>query len=282
MPPTTLGNPPPAKKAKLSGLAAFGFSVKSTTTKSAVTSVTSTPDTKSAVTSVKQTTETPSSNTPDSLLAPLRQGELMYSTKIESAKKRKWVRHAPDKSRDTNRSYCSTDGSSSGWHAAVYVGADSKEARVRAMWKDHQGSNNVGAEAFGFALGVATLPDDCTNCVFLADFLNALAWDVGGANYKHPAIVEAFGIVKATRKANGHTRSNTIWSHCHHPGHKTDDSWFTMLNQVADNMASCQVETDITVSLEVLKELTVQGKGAVDKCKAVIEKYKNVENVEDK
>ena len=43
------------------------------------------------------------------------------------------------------------------------------------------GSRNVGAEGAGFLLGVQTLPDDTTDCVFLADFLNALAWDCGAA-----------------------------------------------------------------------------------------------------
>ncbi|GMH98842.1 hypothetical protein TrVE_jg7251 [Triparma verrucosa] len=297
---------PPQKKAKLSvatvkhsnssnsggdqtrvggGLAAFGFSSsKFAPPQQRKASIAETVKSTLVPTSAASTTASTTDGTTDntnsggvSFLPTLRPGELMYSTKSESARKRNWVRHNPNKSRDVRRSYCSTDGSSTGWHAAVFVGANSSEARVRAMWKDHQGSNNVGAEAFGFALGVSTLPADCADCVFLADFLNALAWDVGGAKYKHPAIVQAFDLVKATRKANGFkangfgSKSNCAWSHCHHPGHKTDDSFFTMLNQVADNMASCQVEVDMTVSLEVLKKLTVQGKGAVDKCKLVIQ-----------
>jgi hypothetical protein len=266
---------PPSKKAKVNngGLASFGFGADTAPTKSTFKTNTKPAKLDSPAREPSVGSLPPPS---DGFFPPLKSGELMHSTKQESASKRAWVRHMPNKGRDMARAYCSTDGSSSGWHAAVFVGAGSSEARVRATWKDHLGSRNVGAEAFGFQLGVSTLSEDCTDCVFLADFLNALAWDCGGATYKHPAIVDAYdgkGGVKAIRRALGHTRSNSTWDHCHHPGHKTDDSWFTLLNQVADNMASSQVEADIMVPIDALKELAVQGKDAVDKCRLVIEKY---------
>ena len=306
--------PPPAKKAK-TGLAAFGFSTSISSTSISSTSISFTGTSSAAKTSsslFKSTTKaqvkpvassTFKSNTksrakpaaaantvlPDDLpqgaLPPLKTGELMHSTKPASASKRSWVRHAPNKNRDITRSYCSTDGSATGWHGAVFVANNSSVARVRATWKDCQGSRNVGAEAYGFALGVGILAVDCADCVFLADFLNALAWDVGGAKYKHSAIVDAFDGkegVKATRKRNGHGPSNSTWDHVHHPGHQTDTSWFTMLNQVADNLASTQVDVDITVPLEVLRELTVQGKTAVDKCKEIFERYTEAEETAGK
>ena len=206
-------------------------------------------------------------------LPPLKPGELMHSTKRESANKRKWVALCTDKSRNPDSAYCSTDGSSTGWHAAVFVAANSQTAHLRATHRDHLGSRNVGAEAFGVNLGVAILPPDCTQCVFLADFLNALAWDVGGANYKHPAVVDAYDGaqgVKALRGVRGHTRMNTMWHHVHHPGHQTDSSWFTQLNQVADNLASLREEVDCVVPLESLAMLTTQGKSAGTVCKNVI------------
>ena len=206
-------------------------------------------------------------------LPPLKSGELMHSTKRESANKRKWVALCTDKSRNPDSAYCSTDGSSTGWHAAIFVAAKSQTAHLRATHRDHLGSRNVGAEAFGVNLGVAILPPDCTQCIFLADFLNALAWDVGGANYKHPAVVDAYDGaqgVKALRGVRGHTRMNTMWHHVHHPGHQTDSSWFTQLNQVADNLASLREEVDCVVPLESLAMLTTQGKSAGTVCKNVI------------
>ena len=213
---------------------------------------------------------------PPSLLPPLKAGERMHSTKLASAAKRKWLVHAPDKSRDPARAYCSTDGSSSGWHAAVFVAAGADVATLRARWADCLGSRNVGAEAFGFSLGVETLPPTCRDCVFLADFLNALAWDCGAAKYKHPAIVEAFdgqNGVGAYRRRVGHTPATSRWDHVHHPGHQTDSSWFTQLNQVADNLASCAMDVEVTVPLEVLASLTVQGKKATELCKAAIAEH---------
>ncbi|GMI38078.1 hypothetical protein TeGR_g2497 [Tetraparma gracilis] len=196
-------------------------------------------------------------------------GELMHSTKPASAASRAWVRLAPCKARDPCKAYSSSDGSATGWHAAVFVAKGADEARVRARFRDCEGSRNVGAEAWGFQLGVESVsevPGGAGDVVFLADFLNALAWDVGAAKYNHPAMKAAYdgkgGVkeMKRSLKAKGDR-----WDHVHHPGHKTDDSWFTLLNQVADNLASCQVEIDATVTLEELKELVVQGKGGVER-----------------
>ena len=302
-----MSQPPPLKKARGGGLLAFGFSAASKAGKSGgveepsekaksphdqanEASSTEIPSTKgSSQASEKETAKafvtasvkgkaalakvSLASTATGGSLPPLLGGELMHSTKAASAKKRDWVRHAPDKTRDLERAYCSTDGSSTGWHAAVFVAAHGTTAHLRARWRDHQGSNNVGAEAFGFALGVLTVLPSCVSCVFLADFLNALAWDVGGAKYKHPAIIEAFDGpdgVNACRRRNGHKPREVEWSHVHHPGHQTDDSWFTLLNQVADNLASCKEDVDVTVPLAELRNFTVQGKGGVEACKRAV------------
>ena len=99
---------------------------------------------------------------------------------------------------------------------------------------------------------------------------------MGAASYKHPAIVEAFegkAGVAAHRKRMGYTPATSRWDHVHHPGHQTDSSWFTQLNQVADNLASCATDVEVTVPLEVLASLTVQGKKATELCKAVIAEH---------
>lgn len=127
-----------------------------------------------------------------------------------------------------------------------------------ARWRDPEGSRNVGAEGFGFALGVQTLPADCGDCVFLADFLNALAFDVGAANFKHPALVKAYGEVETERASRTRVCGALKWSHVHHPGHQTDKSWYTTLNRVADNLAGRGAELDVQVPLALLATLADQ------------------------
>ena len=274
-------------------------------------------------------------------------GELMHSTNAASAAKRKWLAHAKVLARDPVRSYCSTDGSSTGWHACVFVPAGGTTARLRAQWGDMEGSRNVGAEASGFLLGVQTVTSfvasspsppsspsssppavtsPCQRVTFLADFLNALAWSVGAANYKHAVLARVYGGVAAEKASHARAlaaareaaaaasesppasapaataaaiasgaqvsarpppgggalqragggragRELLDWEHCHHPGHQKDDSWFTLLNQVADNLASLKADVDVQVPLEELRALTVQGKKAQAVCEGVIRKH---------
>lgn len=135
----------------------------------------------------------------------LKTGETMFSTNASSAAKRKWLACLTDKGREEGRTYCSSDGSSTGWHSCVYVASGSDRARLRAKWSDHDGTRNVGAEAAGFLLAVETLPDslECCDVVFLVDFLNALAFDVGSANYKAPLLAKIYGKVNKLKQSLG-------------------------------------------------------------------------------
>jgi hypothetical protein len=164
-----------------------------------------------------------------STVLSLKAGELMHTTSGDSARKRKWLAFTNKKTREVGRCYCSTDGSSTGWHACCVVPANSDKAFIRGIWGDMKGSRNVGAEAAGFLLGVLTLPSDSNDVVFLADFLNALAWDVGGANYKHEVLVSVYSRVeaeKARRKKKGPKGAVKLrWDHIHHPGHQKDSCW---------------------------------------------------------
>ena len=205
----------------------------------------------------------------------LRQGELMHSTNPASVAKRKWLALAPSLERVESRAYCSTGGSSTGWHACVFVAAGATSARLVARHRDHEGSRNVGAEGYGFALGCQTLPKDCLDCVFLADFLNALAFAVGAAKFKHPALVKAYAEVKASRTKKG------AWAHVHHPGHQTDDSWYTVLNCCADNLAGRQRDIDIVVPLAVLPKLAAQPQKKKLKVPDVLEAFLGDDDVPD-
>jgi hypothetical protein len=207
---------------------------------------------------------------------PLRNGELLYSTKQTSASKRSWLAFLPPKctmTRDSSLTYCSTDGSSTGWHGAVVVAADSGNAILRARWVDCLGSKNVGAEAHAFALGVESLPEEG---VFLADFLNAVGWDVGAAKYQHPAIISAFGLVRKHR-SKPDVKDTKSWAHVHHSGHRLDSAscWFTVLNCVADNLCHLKTDVNVVVPIDLLYKLAAaQGKTAASVCQALIDSEK--------
>jgi hypothetical protein len=138
--------------------------------------------------------------------------------------------------------------------------------------KHTQGSKNVGAEAAAFLLGVQALPKLCNDVVFLADFFNSLAFEVGGANYKNEKLVEVYTQV-AQEKARMKKLGAIRWSHVHHPGHQKDTSWFTVLNLVADNIASCKMDVNVQVPVADLTNLALPGKKGLASCKSLIEKY---------
>lgn len=218
-------------------------------------------------------------------LLHLKRGELMHSTNLASASKRSWLAHAPiDWTVRENRTYCSSDGSSTGWHSCVIVPANATHARLRARWKDHEGTRNVGAEAMGFLLAVETLsvlPALARDVVFLVDFLNALAFDAGAAKFKTPLLVEVYAQVEAHKRTLGFVGRPTTktqgffdkpaavaseddtppvlhrWDRVHHPGHQKnqDTCWFTRLNICADVLASLQQDVDVTVPLSALADI---------------------------
>ena len=107
--------------------------------------------------------------------------------------------------------------------------------------------------AYGFLLGIESLPSGINKATCLADFLNALAFDAGTANYKHPVLVDVYGRVdreKAERFPDGLTLERI-----HHPGHQKDGSFFTLLNRTADHLASLGRDVDVNIELEHLGDL---------------------------
>lgn len=206
------------------------------------------------------------SSCPLSLPGPLQEGELMHSTSTKSAH-RTWLQLTPvAQQRDATKSYCSTDGSSTGWHSSVFVaaGEHTNTVHLRAKWGDMKGSRNVGAEASGYLLGVQTLARKYQQhwggeVVFLADFLNALAWDCGGAKYNHEVLTAVYGEVSLIKKELQESGSGQAsqWARIHHPGHQSDNSWYTTLNLAADNLASLGTEVDCVVPLSMLMDGTL-------------------------
>mmetsp|Transcript_56116 Transcript_56116/g.133952 ORF Transcript_56116/g.133952 Transcript_56116/m.133952 type:complete len:174 (-) Transcript_56116:43-564(-) len=92
----------------------------------------------------------------------------------------------------------------------------------------------------------------------LADFLNALAFDAGTANFKHPVLVDVYGRVEAEKSAR--FPAGLAITHVHHPGHQTDDSYFTWLNRCADSLASLGRDVDVCLPESALEELAAGSK----------------------
>jgi len=177
---------------------------------------------------------------------------VMFSTKAKSAAKRAWLALERDLSKRPGW-MVSTDGSSTGWHSAVLVGPPGADMRLRARWADMKGTRNVGAEASGFLLGIESLPSAIPSCMCLGDFLNALAFDAGTANFKHPVLVDVYGRVEAEKRAR--FPAGLAITHVHHPGHQTDASYFTWLNRCADSLAGLGREVDVLLPESELEEL---------------------------
>ena len=178
----------------------------------------------------------------------------MMSTSFRSASRRNWLGYTKNKSRTAGMAYVSTDGSSTGWHSCVVAPADAPNTLLlRARHGDMQGTRNVGAEAAGYALGIETLPAGTRRATALADFLNALAFDCGCANARHPLLVATYARVAATKAAN--FPDGLALERIHHPGHQKDDSWFTQLNRAADHLSSLGEDVSCEVPVDALADL---------------------------
>ena len=178
----------------------------------------------------------------------------MFSTSFKSASRRAWLGYTKDKARAAGMAYVSSDGSSTGWHACVVAPADGRDTLLlRARHGDMQGTRNVGAEAAGFALGIATLPAGIARATALADFLNALAFDCGAATARHPLLAATYARVAETKAAR--FPDGLDLTRVHHPGHQKDASWFTRLNRAADHLSSLREEVSCEVPVAALDEL---------------------------
>ena len=203
---------------------------------------------------------------------------LMYTTNPSSAARRSWLALLKDKERkiDNKTIYISCDGSSTGWYACVLVTPQNK-VLLRAAYKDMEGTRNVGAEAHGYMLGIKTLLHDYTDmqegsqrysndlyAVIACDFLNALAFDCGGAQSHHPLLQRVYKEIDSMREiynstlskiSNGNgcdTKGGLNLIRVHHPGHQKDSSWLTHLNHIVDNLASMRRDISLAVDISML------------------------------
>jgi hypothetical protein len=108
------------------------------------------------------------------------------------------------------------------------------------------------------------------NTVVLCDFLNALAFDCGGANCKMPLLVKAYASLQSQRgKYETLTGAALKLQRVHHPGHQKDSSWFTKLNFIADHLSSLREDVcNVKVGIHDIDALSRD----VESCRSVISK----------
>jgi len=178
----------------------------------------------------------------------------MYSTRPRSAAKRAWVGLLKDKSLKSDRWYSFSDGSSTGWHAAVIIPPKRDQVHFVAKWLDHEGTRNVSAEAAAYLLALQNLPSEAKTLINVSDFLFVGAHDTDNRNAHHKLIKRIYKDAREIREG----RSLEV-THIHHPGHQKDSSDFTKFNHLVDHTAGLRREVSCLIpykkALKLLKNV---------------------------
>lgn len=126
-----------------------------------------------------------------------------------------------------------TDGSSSGWHAAVVL-IDGKKVRRASRFLEPGPMRNVAAELRALTLGLYYAPKG-RECVVVHDYLGVGAWYIGAWQIKKPEVQK---LVDESRRV-ALARDLTL-SFIHHGGHQSEsrDDDFTYWNNEVDRLCS--------------------------------------------
>lgn len=162
----------------------------------------------------------------------------LTSTNPFTAKKSR-LQLREDKSVTNVCSWLFTDGSSSGWHAAIAV---ERHLRLkgymsvlrRAAFLEPDSTRNVGAELDAMILGL-TFVRAGGKVIVVHDYLGVGAWMVGLWNIKNPLVK-----VRIDKAKNLVMERQLHLQFVHHSGHQTDDSHFTHWNSAADALCSAK------------------------------------------
>jgi hypothetical protein len=152
-----------------------------------------------------------------------------------------WLRLRKEQEIEKGRTWIFTDGSSSGWFAAVII--DLKSMRIRrGAAKLPPVSANIGPELCGLILGLELAPDHSPVTV-VHDYVGVGAWAIGvwkcdpeREKPKLRFLVARIRKIIRRRKLDIHF--------IHHGGHQKDDSDFTRWNNEADELCTAKVCVD--------------------------------------
>lgn len=180
----------------------------------------------------------------------IEDGVAMWSTRPRSAALRTWVGFLKSRSFNKNEWYCFSDGSSTGWHAAVIVPPNRKNVSCFTKWIDHEGARNVATEAAAYLLALENIPKECKKFTNISDFLFVGAHDTGNRNAKNVLIKKIY-----TRAKNIRTKAKIKVKHIHHAGHQKDKSDFTQFNHLVDHLAGLKKEVACRIPFKKVAKL---------------------------
>jgi len=124
-----------------------------------------------------------------------------------------------------------TDGSTTGWHAAVLILPHLSIHKIAAHSQPTP-TRNVGAEMNGLILGLKHAQPGIPVWV-VHDYVGVGAWITGGWEVKSPEVQDQ---IREVMKIIDE-RDLTL-NFFHHGGHQRDDSQFTKFNNLADALCS--------------------------------------------
>jgi hypothetical protein len=140
-----------------------------------------------------------------------------------------------------------TDGSTTGWHAAVLILPGLNIRRLAAHVAPTP-TRNVGAEMNGLILGLKHAQSGIPVWAVF-DYVGVGAWITGGWEIK------SFEVQEQVRKIEKIIDERDLTLNLfHHPGHQKDKSQFTFFNGVADSLCSGKKAVDS------VEQLTSKGK----------------------
>lgn len=161
-----------------------------------------------------------------------------------------WLKFRADRSLTSDRVWCFTDGSTTGWHSAVLV-VPQQFYRAVARFAPYHSSRNIAAELNGFLLGLEIAPSNSLVSI-VHDFIGVGAWTIGAWEINsedvRSKIDQAHKIIKD---------KNLTIEFIHHAGHQDKKkkerpichSDFTKWNCLADKMCENQTEHDSITDL---------------------------------
>lgn len=174
----------------------------------------------------------------------------MESTDAKAASvqyKTNWLRFRHDRSITPDRLWMFTDGSTSGWHAAILVDT-SGSVKEYARFIKMTSNRNVGAELNGLLLGLEKIEEYKTVTV-VHDYVGVGAWTIGAWEAKKPEVIEAIAMI---RKLIYDKKLEITF--IHHGGHQDKikgtrpicHSDFTIYNCKVDKLCDDKVEVGLS------------------------------------
>lgn len=152
--------------------------------------------------------------------------------------KKNWLRYKEPMSLLPGYTWIFTDGSNTGWHAAVLI-LPELSIRKMAAHAAPTSTRNVGAEMNGLILGLRNAQPGIPVWV-VHDYVGVGAWITGGWEIK------SFEMQEKVREIEKIIDERDLClNFFHHPGHQRDASDFTKWNNVADSLCSGKKAVDL-------------------------------------